>query len=54
LHTIVLEGGIDSHDRIFFIPIGTRATLQELLRRCVIGFFLIQGLLVDSLAESMC
>jgi hypothetical protein len=44
-HTIVLEGGFDSHDRFFFIPIGAGADLQELWRRRVIGFFLKQGLL---------
>ena len=29
-HTIVLEGGFDSHDRFFFIPIGASDALQEL------------------------
>jgi hypothetical protein len=31
-HTIVLEGGFDTHDRFFFIPIGAGACLQELWR----------------------
>ena len=52
-HTIVLEGGFDSHDRFFFIPIGASEALQELWRRRVIGFFLKQGLLDSGLAESM-
>ncbi len=52
-HTIVLEGGFDSHDRFFFIPIGASEALQELWRRRVIGFFLKQGILNEALAESM-
>ena len=52
-HTIVLEGGFDCSDRFFFIPIGASEALQELWRRRVIGFFLKQELLDDSLAESM-
>ena len=52
-HTIVLEGGFDSHDRFFFIPIGASEALQELWRRRVIGLFLKQGLLDAALAESM-
>jgi hypothetical protein len=53
LYTIVLEGGFDSHDRFFFIPIGAGEGLQELWRRRVIGFFLKLGLLDAALAESM-
>lgn len=52
-HTIVLEGGFDSRDRFFFIPIGASDGLQELWRRRVIGFLLKQGLLDEALAESM-
>jgi Putative transposase len=52
-HTILLEGGFESHDHFFFIPIGASPIPQELWRRRVIGFFLKQGLLDDSLAESM-
>jgi hypothetical protein len=29
-HTIILEGGFNSHDRFFFIPIGAGEGLQEL------------------------
>ena len=53
IHSIVLEGGFDSHDRFFFIPIGASEALQELWRRRVIGLFLKQGLLDAALAESM-
>jgi hypothetical protein len=52
-HTIVLEGGFDSQDRFFFIPIGASDAFQEIWRRRAIGFFLKQRLLDESSAESM-
>jgi hypothetical protein len=29
----VLEGGFDSHDRFFFIPLGANEALSEIWRR---------------------
>jgi hypothetical protein len=32
-HTTLLEGGFDSRDRFFFIPIGASEAIQQLWRR---------------------
>jgi hypothetical protein len=50
---IVLEGGFDSHDRFFFIPLGANETQREIWRHRaaqwpaigVVVLFLSKGLL---------
>jgi hypothetical protein len=52
-HTIVLEGGFDRHDCLFFIPLGATAALTEIWRRRVVALFLDKGLLNPDFARKI-
>jgi hypothetical protein len=49
----VLEGGFDSHDRFFFIPLGANEALSEIWRRRVVALFLSKGLLNPDFAGKL-
>jgi hypothetical protein len=52
-HAIVLEGGFDSHDRFFFVPLGANEALTEIWRRRVVALFLSKGLLNPDFAGKL-
>jgi Putative transposase len=52
-HAIVLEGGFDSHDRFFFIPLGANEALSEIWRRRAVALFLSKGLLNPDFARKL-
>ncbi|MBE3038667.1 MAG: transposase [Chloroflexi bacterium] len=50
---MVLEGGFDSHDRFFFIPLGANEALSEIWRRRAVALFLSKGLLNPDFASKL-
>jgi hypothetical protein len=48
-----MEGGFDSNDRFFFIPLGANEALSEIWRRSVVALFLSKGLLNPDFARKL-